>query len=517
MALLLCESIKMALILNLPILKENPVIVAETRPQKISLYLTSLRAQNPQELASYLLSELSTLNRQKVSPTNRIQALDTYRPMLINTCHALAEHYSDAALPLHSQEKAAASAAESLWLELGYGYKLALVDLQNQLFKIGNNTAHCIQHAMHAIAEQALVYYQTYVTPPSHLWGDLHQLYFCAVQLGVQNQTLLDIDQQTTIENTYVHALLMSLADTQHLSQQNIRLAATFLANHLKDTHISAVAPLESTAGAFVIDLKSNQPPVAFSKRQTFPDPATDILLLTIDLVRALHLQLSNLQNNQLVSATRENEIDLLTYLIMHWGITPKRLFRRLPKNGDLELVTGIADIQQVSNPNMAINQPEGKQIKPILPSRWQILNISASGMSIRRHPTAEKNIRIGSLVGIKTKNEAQWSLAVVRWANCKSRDKLDIGLELIAPQTDCATASIAAPTADQQGRNETVLLVPENTATKQTASIIVPRGTYATARQLTLKHKNVIQYALLTKLIDRTQHFEQVQYSVIE
>lgn len=48
----------MALILNLPILKENPVIVAETRPQA-SLYLTSLRAQNPQELASYLLSELA--------------------------------------------------------------------------------------------------------------------------------------------------------------------------------------------------------------------------------------------------------------------------------------------------------------------------------------------------------------------------------------------------------------------------------------------------------------------------
>jgi len=263
--------------------------------------------------------------------------------------------------------------------------------------------------------------------------------------------------------------------------------------------------------------LKSNQPPVAYSKRQTLPDPATDILLLTIDLVKALHLQLSNLQNNQLVSATRENEIDLLTYLIMHWGITPKRLFRRLPKNGDLELVTGIADIQQVANPNMAISHPDGKQIKPILPSRWQILNISANGMSIRRHPTAEKNIRIGSLVGIKTKNEAHWSLAVVRWANCKSRDKLDIGLELIAPQADCATASIAAPATDQKGRNETVLLVPENTATKQTASIIVPRGTYATARQLTLKHNNAIQYALLTKLIDRTQHFEQVQYSVIE
>ena len=113
----------MALILNLPILKENPIIIAETRPQKINLYLTNLRAQNPLELSSYLLSELNNLNRQKVSPANRIQALDTYRPMLISTCQALAEQYSDAALPLQNQAKSAASAAESLWLELGYGYK----------------------------------------------------------------------------------------------------------------------------------------------------------------------------------------------------------------------------------------------------------------------------------------------------------------------------------------------------------------------------------------------------------
>ena len=141
----------MALILNLPILKENPIIIAETRPQKINLYLTNLRAQNPLELSSYLLSELNNLNRQKVSPANRIQALDTYRPMLISACQALAEQYSDAALPLQNQAKSAASAAESLWLELGYGYKLALVDLQNQLIKVGKNSAICIQRAMHCL------------------------------------------------------------------------------------------------------------------------------------------------------------------------------------------------------------------------------------------------------------------------------------------------------------------------------------------------------------------------------
>ena len=249
-----------------------------------------------------------------------------------------------------------------------------------------------------------------------------------------------------------------------------------------------------------------------YSKQQSAPNPVTDILLLTIDLVRALHLQLSHLQNNQLVSTSRDNEVDLLTYLIKHWGISPKRLFNRLAKNGDLELVNGISEIHQMTNQGIPVVSKESVPLKRLMPSRWQILNISATGISIRRHPTAEKNIQIGSLLGIKTKTEPHWSLGVVRWANCKSRDKLDIGVQLIAPQ-----AQSIAVRMDKSDIDETVLLIPENIATKQNASIIVPRGTYAPARQFALKYNNEIKHAMLTKLIDRSPHFERVQYSVID
>ncbi len=67
----------------------------------------------------------------------------------------------------------------SLWLELGYGYKHVLVDLQNQLRhrqKFTNVLQTC--NAGAAVAEQALTYYQTYATPPEHIWSDLHQLYY---------------------------------------------------------------------------------------------------------------------------------------------------------------------------------------------------------------------------------------------------------------------------------------------------------------------------------------------------
>lgn len=524
----------MALNLNIPALKDNPIIIAETRPQKISQSLLDHIAKNPLDIASHLHSELEILNRQKISPSNRVQALDAYRPLLISTVQALSEDYSNAALPLHDKAKLAAAAAESLWLELGFGYKLALVDLQNQLIKLGTDksSANAIQRGMHAVAEHALTYYQTYSTPPEHIWSDLHQLYYCAIKLGIQN---VKVDEEktvigstatiaNTIENTYKHALLMSLADPQHLTQKNMRLAAEYLAFHVENAKISIVAPLEITTSCFIVNLSSNKPPVPYSKQKTAPNPDSDILLQTLDLVIAIHQDLGTLQNNQLpkdggipANSNREEHIDLLTYLIKHWGVTQKRIFNRTKSEGEIEIVSGIPAIHYFSSVN-AENSSKTKTAQPQIndentpqPSRWHIINISAIGMSVRRHPTAEKNIRIGGLLGFKTKNEQHWSLGLVRWATCGTRDRLDIGVQLIAPRAQSAIARI-----DKTGREEMVLLLPEIVAVKQLATIIARVGTYQPARQLSITYNNNTLVVMLTKIVERSHHFERIQYSVI-
>lgn len=518
----------MALNLNIPNLKDKPLIIADTRPQKIALSLLNLDKQNPLDTATHLHTELEILNRQKVSVSNRIQALDAYRPLLISTAKALADDYDNATLPLHDKAKLAASAAESLWLELGYGYKLALVDLQNQLIKLGTDksSAYVIQRAIDALAEYAMVCYQTYVTPPDFIWSDLHQLYFCAAQLGLQHLNIQNAKSEVSeksnsnvvisIENTYKHAMLMSLADPQHLAQKDIRLIANLLAFYVADAEIGTITPLSSSSGSFIISLKSNSAPVPYSKLKESPDVDNDILLQTMTLVRSIHQNLKLLQNNQLpkdnsipADANRADYIDLLTYLIKHWGVIPKRVYNRSQKNGELELVTGIAAIHQHSN----IKQRSSDTIESQLstPSRWQILNISAIGVSIRRHPTAEKNIKIGSLLGIKTKDATSWSLGLVRWASCGNKDRLDIGVQLIAPQAESATARI-----DGRENEEMVLLLPEIVAVKQAMTIIAPKGTYQPARQLTLKYNDSTKHVMLTKLVERSHHFERMQYSII-
>lgn len=522
----------MAFTFNIPEIKDKPIIVAETRPSKIAQSLAEMHHLGPIEVASNIHGELEILNRQRVTASTRIQALEAYRPLVLSISLALAEHYTDATLPLHDKAKLAAGAAELLWLEMGYGYKIAIIDLQNQLIKLGaeKNIIHATAHAIHALSEHAMVYYQTYVTPPASIWADLHQLYFHAAQLGVQHHkaptTSSDTSINLSIESSYKHALLMHLADPQHLTQPDVRLVANYLAFHVNNAQISAVIPLENERATFVINLKTDAPPVSHIKRKNPPDETSDIFLNTMDLVRTIHQQLGELQKKQFpkdgsipANANVPDYIDLLTYLIKHWGIIPKRIFSRSQKNGEIELVTGIAAIHHVSDlkpiatsiQSLNASSTDGQAVKQVMPSRWQVLNISATGMAVRRHPTADKNIKVDSLVGIRAKDEKNWSLAIVRWASCADKERLDIGVQLIAPLAHSAIAKI-----DGREAEELVLVLPEITSVNQASTILAPRGTFAPARQLTLQQQSGAVHIMLTKLVDRSHHFERMQFSII-
>jgi hypothetical protein len=84
------------------------------------------------------------------------------------------------------------------------------------------------------------------------------------------------------------------------------------------------------------------------------------------------------------------------------------------------------------------------------------------------------------------------------------------MGVQLIAPYAQSAFARI-----DGREDEEMALLLPEITAVKQAATIIVPRGTFEPARQLVLTFKNQRQHIMLTRLVERSHYFERIQFSV--
>lgn len=504
----------MPLTLNIPSIHEDAILLAETRPAKIALALTELRNKSLDDFASDLVDELQLLNRQNLSPNNRLQALEAFLPYIASTAESLAPDYVNSLLPLDEKAKASAHKAESLWLELGYGYKLALTELQNQLIKIGieKSCTLAIYRAIYAISNYKSVYHQTYVNPPSHVWSDLHQLYFCAVKLGLHK---IEIESKPThpdalalpsIEDAYKHTLLISLAAPEQLTQHDMRLINNYLSHHIKRTSITAAITTENTTGLFIIKLDSDKAPAIYSKQKEAINPLSDAVLQTLDMMVVMHEDLKALQNSQLPKSGSIPKnclynayIELLTHLIKNWGTNPKRTFNRTEKNGGIFLITGIESLY---------NMFTGTKV---LPSRWDILNISPTGIAARRYHTAEKNITIGAIVAIKASNEENFSVGIVRRANCGNRDRLDIGVQLIAPQAEGAIGHVEGSNYDEQ-----ILLLPEISALDQAAMIVAPRGMYAPARVLTVNSNSTSKKVMLTKLVESTHSIERIQYSLV-
>jgi len=504
----------MPLTLNIPVIQEDSILLAETRPASILASLTQWQNKRPEDFASDLHDELYLLNRQNVSPTTRLQALEAYLPYVRGCTASLAKDYCDSLLPLAEKPKVCASKAEALWLELGYGYKLVLTELKKQLIKFGSDktSALAIYRAIHAVSAYKAVHHQTYVTPPAHVWSDLHHLYFYAVKLGVHKTNIEtqanhpDALALPTIEDAYKHSLLVTQAEPEQLTQHEMVLIENYLTHHIRRTSITAANPQQGTPGVFIIQFDSDKPPTIYSKQKDAINPLTDALLQTLDMVVAMHEDLKALQNHQLPksgsiprTSIRNDYISLLTHLIKNWGINPKRIFNRTQKNGSVFLFAGLKSIHSLLCGDK------------VIPSRWDILNISPTGMAIRRNHSAEKNISVGALVGIKARADEHLAIGIVRRANCGNRDRLDIGVQLIAPQAENAIAHI-----DDRDYDEPILLLPEISAVNQAATIIAPRGTYAPARTLTIHTKGMPQKIMLTKLVECTHLIERIQYSDI-
>lgn len=528
----------MAVRLKIPSVVDKPLIPAETRPQNIAQFIHSLPVSNPLEAANDLFEELQNLNRQAVSSDLRLKALEIYRPALINLAESLAGQYCSAPLPLPPQAKKASVLAESLWVELGYGYKLTLIDQQSKLFNLASkkSVSFIVHRAIEALNQLAMVYYQTYFPPPASVWSDLHQLYLYSIQQSLQHIEIPvddDSDKTTSIELGYKQALLMPLADPQHLAPNDIKQVADYIARFAQHAQLQGLGHLDNPAGIFIVSLDTDKPPVPYVKNVEQTDAGTDILLITVDLARLIHkhLQLLRAGNPPPSSglpphASDPRYQDMLTYLIKHWGISPKRVFNRSSRNDGVELGIGIGTAHYFINGQKHYSPPMDESVTEISEhggsgtsnansrkyrsSRWQVLNISAGGMALRKPQNVEETVRVGELLSVKNEKESRWSVGVLRWAN-NGEEQLEVGAQLIAPE-----AKPAGARAVDKGNFEPVLVLPGITALKQTSSIVAANGLYSPARVLELDEAGKVSRIMVTKLLERTNSFERFQFSYL-
>ena len=512
----------MPLSLKLPSLDDNPILLAETRSHKISEFIQKLPFGDPISAATDLIDELQILNSQKIAFSNRLNALELYRPTAIQIFQDLLPHFSNAGMPLSKNEQAFADTAVQLWQEMAYGYKFSLVDLQNKILNINNGkvTAQVIQRAIHALKEIALVYHLGYRSAPASLWSELHQLYFCAIQQSVEKMAVTDSlakNDGSSVNLIYTQVLLMALADPQHLANADILKTDTYLSKIGMYAELRPLGLIENPAGVFLVALDSNKPPTPFAKNKELPDSKTDILLLTLDMARQIHLHIKMLQQNNLpddgvlpINVFESHFDDLLSRLIKNFGKSPKRLFSRTKKSDGVELGVGLMAAHHILQEGDFSTAKVAVAINAAKPSRWQVLNVSAGGCSLRKFSSSQTSAYIGDVVAMKNNKTSTWEIAVLRWANVNSLSQLDVGLELISPNATTATARHENSAVEGEA-----LLLPELNGLKQAASIITALGFCKTGDILAFATESNINKIMVTKLVERTARFERFEYNL--
>lgn len=504
----------MTLSIHLAPLDPESVAAAETRPQKIIEFTKNISHMDTFQAASRLLEELKTLNRQKADAGLRIQALELYRKVTHELTHDLEEVYGNTPVPMPEEAKSYAALTEAIWLETGYGYKRALIDLKHKLINFQENKQHSlvILRIIEALKNEALVNYLTYQQPSDALWADLHKVYFHALQLSLEDVEVPDFPHSLhskSINQVYSQILLMHLANPQRLSKASIRKMSHYVGSLAKFAQLRGMGVIENPMGVFLVELDSKKPPVPYLKNRNTPNIETDILLVTVEVARHIHQQLKYIQdsksqhNEPLPTAALEVvDEELLKHLIKYFGVSAARAFARHEKSQTAELAIGLEAASILFRSN--------KRAKEETRSHWEIINISPDGYAIKTTDLDNIKIQVGELVSIKESEHSAWVVGYVVWLVTKSQ-QVEAGIKLLAPNAKSITIK-------PESQNETLnaLLLPPIPTLQQPMSLITEYGYIQADSIVEIKEANKKSKIKIKQLSERTACFDRFEYNLI-
>lgn len=511
-------------------------LTPEVRPKQVKEWLDSLASGNPTEAGRVACDALASLNRVRLPADQRVKLMELYRPTLLDLTSAIAQSYYGHPLPLAEKSRKAAHLVRELLLELGYGYKLALLDTLSKRVSFSNKGLPLIlQRAMDALHQLLQSCYETYSPTPAGVWSEIHQMFRYSLHENIQDAPVSDSPYTATVNLSYKRALLLALADPYKLQPAEIRHTAAYLTRFGDHAHLLPLSENAGAVGHFLVRLDADKPPRAIAHDASSTDSRTDILLNTLELARLVHHHIAQLEGGKTVGAlnlpTEGKEIDyvgLLRRLLLSWGIAPKRHFSRLKNEGRVEICVGIRALHCVLGGEIPVKTEEESQeitvqyatsvidkhsCHTLAPVICSVINESAGGFALSRNERNGTQLRVGDVLGIRQEQSESWNVGVVRWAKSGSAENLELGVQMLAPAA--LPVQIRPTLASEQTPTELALLIPELPLIRQSATILAPGGVFQPMREYLMEGQSGPQTIRATQLIEHTQSFDLFEFKL--
>jgi len=143
---------------------------------------------------------------------------------------------------------------------------------------------------------------------------------------------------------------------------------------------------------------------------------------------------------------------------------------------------------------------------------KWHLVDESAGGMRVMRPLKEGARIGAGMMVAIKTMDSQRYALGNVRWALREGENSLAAGVQLFPGEARPVAVRVVEPGATGNHWRQGFML-PEIAAINESASVVVPTGTYRLERSIEVMMDEKPRQLKLFRVLDRGSEFERCNF----
>lgn len=345
----------------------------------------------------------------------------------------------DAILPLPMAVATAALTADNLLKVVAIAYSGIAHSIQQQKLNAGltHLLESSIRRAIQAISRRQRLAYRAYASPSAASWQMLHDLYRIARHQGINSRN----GGEPPVDHLYAGALLLAFVAPNKFPRGTLDQIRA-CAERLAPLAIVAEATPENCAtksaiGQFVVPADEGSP-----GRPLVRASATATLLgsLVIDYRPALAVLDRQLRRHPEEPQTLPLDAPetVLRALRVAIGGHAARRFARTRFKPRADLIAGIDQVIEFLN-GRALNRrvsdgPRPAPRRPLEISEWALLDESPEGFGIRFVKGERIRIQAGEIVGLQPRENSQLHLCLVRRIATTPQQRLELGLQELAP-----------------------------------------------------------------------------------
>jgi hypothetical protein len=489
--------------------------LADVSQRRLLALIQEIEAADTPDAAQLLNRFLSASNRASVKTDDRLRALEMLLPTAKHLLDELAAVYETGVVPLDGSYRDAASAARTLQLELGYGYKRVLMEHTLKLTAEGQKALpFLLCRAMRELADTLVTAYCTYCPTPSGIWQEIHHIFHYAQFYGLDGTVVEDFvgERAVTLGAIYREVLLFALMDPYHLQPGEARTVLELVAHFQRLLVVEPYREVTHTDGMFLIQASQDKPPRSLAASGGAVISPMDKLLDTGRLVAELGATRRRSEAGDVAELTlipvaegRGALHALLARLERHWSQPPRRGANRKAGGHQVAIAIGI--------PLVAGAVAGGSALPSSGVETWQVSNESPGGIALRREGPVASDIIVGEVVAIRHPEDDAWQPGIVRWVHDQRDTLLECGIQLLA--RGCSVVSLLAA-EHHEGPPRLGLWLPEMAPLGRPVLLLAARGTYLSGREWLLESPRGRMTIRASRLDDHTYQIDIFAFDVV-